>query len=1130
MKIAVPASAILRRVLAGVLALVPLIVFGLPASSAGAVPPNARWQLRSVAQPTSFEPGDCLNTPENTEDELSAFACDKVSVLVTNVGAKASAGAWTVVDTIPVGLKIVTKFGGSQAVIDGEDLLTNERIPCTVTGQVVECTNSAAILPEDILLFQIAVEVESGTPAGPLTENQVSASGGGALPQSVKNPVVIEQPEPFRLLDFGVEPRTVDGETSQQAGDHPNLVSGSLEIASRYAADLEPEIRKGQPAPPVEYLKDALVYLPLGMVGNPTVLPACPLLTVQLSPQSCPTASRIGTVLFDNAGGYEASIHEEASHTSFLYNVPPEAGFPAEFAFNFQGKPVALPAGVVHLGGVGGGYALRVGSPGIPKVGLAQATMFDLTFWGNPSAHNGGALPREAFLANPTNCSGPLKAKVEVDSWENPGVWSERESIAYPQLQGCEALSFSPSFTMRPEVSSADMPSAYEAVLRIPQNRNISPAIATAQLKDAKVALPEGVSLSPSAANGLAGCAAEGPEGINIGSDNIGHAGRDLGDPEATELGAGHLGGNGSRYDDGIYHTAPGHCPNASQIGTTKISSPLLEEELEGHIYVAKPTCNPCTEADAQNGSLYGIYLEAEAAKAGVIVKLHGKVSADPQTGQLTATFTENPQLPFEELRLKFDGGNLAPLANPQTCGKFEIETDFTPWSTPETPDATPRDSFSIGGGANGGACVSRESQAPNAPSFEAGTTNPLAGTYSPFVLKLNREDGSQRLQKINLTLPPGLTGKLAGIPYCPEAALAAAKAKSGTEELGHPSCPAASEVGTVTVGAGPGTKPFYAHGHAYLAGPYEGAPLSLAIVTPAVAGPFDLGTVVVRSALHVNEETAQITAKSDPIPQILDGTPLDVRSIALELNRSQFTLNPTDCEAMAVGGEAISAAGQSAQLSNRFQVGGCKGLDFKPELGVRLFAHHSNRGAHPRLRAVLTPRAGDANARRIAATLPSSELLENAHIRTICTRVQFAAGAGFGSQCPAGSVYGHVRAWTPLLANPLEGPAYLRSSSHELPDIVLALHGQIDVLAVGRIDSVKLGKGSAGGIRTTFENIPDAPLSRVILDMQGGKKGLLVNSTDICRGEHRALVHSLAHNGRVSDVKPPVRPNGCGK
>jgi hypothetical protein len=367
------------------------------------------------------------------------------------------------------------------------------------------------------------------------------------------------------------------------------------------------------------------------------------------------------------------------------------------------------------------------------------------------------------------------------------------------------------------------------------------------------------------------------------------------------------------------------------------------------------------------------------------------------------------------------------------------------------------------------------------------------------------------------VTLPKGLAAKFTGIPYCSDAALAAAAGRPGKAEQADPSCPA-SRIGSVTVGAGPGPNPFHTQGTAYLSGPYKGAPLSVAVITPAVAGPFDLGTVVVRNALHVDSETAQGRVVSDPFPKIIDGVPLRLRSIAVRLDRPDFTLNPTNCEPMSVAASITSTDGATANPTIPFQVGGCKDLGFKPKLKLSLKGG-TKRSDNPALKAVLTyPKGNYANIAKAAVSLPHSEFLDQGHIRTICTRVQFAA-----DQCPKGSIYGFATATTPLLEQPLSGPVYLRSSNNPLPDLVAALDGQIEIDLVGRIDSKN------GGIRTTFDAVPDAPVSKFVLTMQGGKKGLLDNSENLCRSVNRADVRFTAQNGRTYDSRP-VLSNGCKK
>ena len=453
----------------------------------------------------------------------------------------------------------------------------------------------------------------------------------------------------------------------------------------------------------------------------------------------------------------------------------------------------------------------------------------------------------------------------------------------------------------------------------------------------------------------------------------------------------------------------------------------------------------------------------------------------------------------------------------------------MTPWSG--GPPVITDSAFQIITGPGGGACPSGGTP-PFHPGLEAGTVSNSAGRYAPFYLRLSRSDGEQEFTHFSIKLPPGLLGKLAGIPFCPDAAIAAAKARTGPnggqEELDHPSCPAASEIGRTLVGAGVGPSLAYAPGKVYLAGPYHGSALSIAAITAAKVGPFDLGTVVIRQALKVNPETAEVfidATGSDPIPHIIKGIPVHARDIRVYVNRPDFVLNPTSCArtstASTVLGSGLDfgseADDQPVTVTSPFQAADCASLGFAPKLALSLKGG-TKRGQHPKLKAVLTyPKGHYANIASARVTLPHSEFLENAHIKTICTRVQFNAGSTPGEKCPPGSIYGRAKAITPLLDEPVQGPVILRSSSHPLPDMVAALHsGKIDITLVGRIDSVGNGR-----IRNTFEAVPDAPATKFTLELQGGKKGLLVNSANLCARKNRALAEFEGHNGKRHVLKP---------
>jgi hypothetical protein len=869
---------------------------------------------------------------------------------------------------------------------------------------------------------------------------------------------------------------------------------------------------------PVGAAKDVFADLPPGFTGNPNVTGEARCTTAQLSaqPQMCPAAAQVGlTTVFSSQG---AKLGDPLP----VFVMVPPATSAARFGFDVAGSVVVLDATVRS----GIDYGITVASRDIPE-GLALAGT-RLTFWGVPAdpSHDvarscpgefdpwgGGASvsepgqfnpacsadytrpPELPFFRNPTSCVGPTATAVRTDSWQNPGVFAassflSHESPGYPSApeewgeaagnDHCPEVPFHPSFSATPTTNAAESPSGLNVDLSLPQNGLTDPnAISESDLEGARVTLPEEMTVNPAQANGLGACTLT---EIDLHGEN----------------------------------TEPA-CPDSSKIGEMRITTPLLDHSIDGSVYLAAQNDNPFN-------SLLALYIVADdKAQTGTVIKLAGKIVTNPQTGQLETVFTDQPQLPFEHLHLELWGGDHAPLITPASCGEFATVAKLSPWASPDE-EVPLSSSFTITVGPNGSPCPGKPLGFN--PKLSAGTQSPLAGTFSPFNLRLTREDATQRLTGLAVSPPPGLLASLRGIPYCSDASLASIPAAEGTGavEAASPSCPAASRLGTVSAGAGAGPDPFFVQtGRAYLAGPYKGAPLSMAIVTPALAGPFDLGNVVVRTALQIDPESARITAVSDPIPTIIHGIPLDLRDLRVNLDRPNFTLNPTSCDPMSVNATAAGSEGGSADLSNRFQVGECARLAFKPQLSFRLKGK-TRRGGNPALTATLRfPKTKNANIARVSTSLPHSEFLAQAHIRTICTRVQYAAGGGGGAECPKGSVYGHARAFTPLLDQPLEGPVYLRSSNHPLPDLVASLGGQIHVDLVGEVSSNK----ATGGLRTTFAAVPDAPVSKFVLSLPGGSKSLLENSTDICRGSHRAIVQMDSHSGKIHDFRPKLRV-GC--
>ena len=931
----------------------------------------------------------------------------------------------------------------------------------------------------------------------------------------------------FGLNAFDVTFTGPNGETVTQAGSHPFATNISLHVKST-------PFGEGEVVD--EAAKDIILSQIAGFVGNPTAAPPCStaafLTAVEVKghPEEpkvsdCPNAAAVGTV--------SATVANKGGVTPLfgaLYNLAPPPGVAAKLGFWGSGVPITFELGVEESPP----YKIIGGATNVSQV--LEVVGSDITLWGTPadprhdplrgfcfSPEEGVSLgeceaniPEVPFLTLPRACAGPLKTTYKVDSWQNPGVFVEgfaetHDSAGNPAgFSGCGKLGFEPEISAVPTSKAATSPSGLDFSLDTENEGLANPeGISNADVEKAVVTLPEGFSTNPALAEGLATCS----EGQFEAETPYSASG------------------------EGPNFAPPGvACPEASKIGSVEVETPVLEDKvLHGAIYIATPYQNPFN-------SLIAIYMVIKDPTLGIVVKVPLQVEPDPVTGQLTTVADNLPPFPFSHFKLHFREGTRSPLVTPSACGTYDgAETSpgvFNPdpvkallYPSSGGAPVQASSSFEIISGPDGGPCPSG-GLPPFHPELLAGTENNAAGAFSPFLVKLTRTDSEQEFTHFSIKLPPGVAGKLAGIPFCSDAAIAAATARTGphggSEELNSPSCPAASYVGRTLAGAGVGPSLAYAPGKVYLAGPYHGKPLSMVAITAGVVGPFDIGTVVVRLAIDVNPETGEVfldSSGSDPLPHIVKGIPVHLRDVRAYTDRPEFTFNPTSCEptstaatVLGSGLDFVSPADDNPFVSTSpFQAADCASLAFKPKLYLKLKGA-TKRGGNPALRATLIPRAGDANSKSISVALPHSEFLDQAHIRTVCTRVQFNAGAGNGAACPAGSVYGHARAWTPLLSEPLEGPIFLRSSEHPLPDLVVAVHGLIDFNAVGRIDSVK------GGIRNTFDFVPDAPISKVVVNFQGGKKGLLENSTNLCKSKNRAKVKFKGHNGKTHNTNPVLQ------
>jgi hypothetical protein len=661
-------------------------------------------------------------------------------------------------------------------------------------------------------------------------------------------------------------------------------------------------------------------------------------------------------------------------------------------------------------------------------------------------------------------------------------------------FSGCGKLGYAPQIESIPSADSAESGSGLDFNLDVNDEGLKNPkGLAQSEAKKVEVALPEGVTVNPSIGEGLGVCTPADLERETLGS-------------------------------------APGTgCSNSSKIGSVHAEFPIIDEGLDGSVFLAQQDDPGTTTPGAENpfDSLIAMYFVFRNTNLGVLVKLPVKVEPDPVTGRLVTTLDDIPQFPLSHFSLHLREGQRAPLVTPAACGTYTTEAKLYPWSDPDTPK-TVTSSFQITSGVGGGPCPPAGIP-PFHPAFEAGAINNNAGSFSPFNMRLLRGDGEQDMTKFSSILPPGELGSLKGVAKCPDSAIDVAKSKTGRQELASPSCPANSLIGHTLAGAGVGSALTYVGGQLYLGGPYKGDPLSVISVTPAVAGPFDAGTVVVRLALNLNPKTAEVEvdgANSDPIPHILKGIVLKVRDLRVYVDRPNFTLNPTNCDESSAKATLFGsyldvfnpADDLPVDLSTRYQAANCLNLGFKPDLALNLKGG-SKRGGHPGLSAVYKPKPGDANLEDLVVRLPRSAFLDQAHIRTICTRVQFAADS-----CPAAAQYGYIKAWTPLLDEPLQGPVWLRSSNHKLPDLVFDLQGLVDVEVATRIDSQN------GGIRASIDSAPDAPISKVVLKMQGGKKGLIINSRNLCSGPSRANVQFSGQNGKSYTANPVMRPQCGGK
>ncbi|MBS1887289.1 MAG: hypothetical protein JSU06_08880 [Actinobacteria bacterium] len=809
-----------------------------------------------------------------------------------------------------------------------------------------------------------------------------------------------------------------------------------------------------------DQVKRVKVELPEGLNVNPVAAPQCPLETFKNDEAQC-------AALGSQVGVSEVTSSLLPLPLEFpVYDLVPNNGEPALFAFHVTTPVLPLISEYVYL-----------------ETAIEWAGDYHESFFINniaafpPLGRNRLVFDGQAggsFLTLPSPCNGNTTSILELESQGGATAGPQPTTPPVP-IVGCGAVPFAPSVAAAAS-GPTDSSSTVSVSLNVPQHAGAK-EINTSTVKSANVTLPAGTGLNPATAPGLKFC------------------------PDTAFP---------------LHSKAPVACAPESQIGTIQIEAPELPAgSLTGPVYLAEQKSR-----DPLSGQEYRIFFDAESSRYGVQVREEGKVRANPTTGQLSAEFSGLPQVAFSSATLTFGptARHAIPvLSSPPLCSQTATSS-AVPWST-GTPTSTGTTELKMAAAPGGGPCAKTMAERPFSPAVSAKPVSSAALAYTPFQLQVSRNEGQQEIKGFHLTLPPGATANISKVPYCEPNEFSAAAGLSGLEEQKSWSCRAQSQIGTATIMAGTGQTPLQIDGRVYLSGPYKGAPLSAIVITPAVAGPFDLGNVVVQAPLNLNPESGQIEASAE-IPDVFGGAKLDIRSIFVNLNRKEFTLNGTNCNHNATtgwisGGGADPtnlAAWSSSPVNVPFQGSGCESLAFKPGLKIRLFGQ-TRRAKHPKLKATLTAKEGQANVALASVALPHSIFLDQSSLGTVCTRPQFAAG-----RCPAKSRYGFARAWTPLLAHPLEGPVYLRSSDNTLPDLVADLKGQVTIVLDGRIDSFK------GGIRTTFASVPDLPVSKFVLTLPGGRHGLLQASTNLCAKPVRGIIRLTGQNGKKANGHPIIQ------
>ncbi len=909
------------------------------------------------------------------------------------------------------------------------------------------------------------------------------------------------------------------GHAEMQAGAHPFAVTTQFNLVTVP----DPRSTDGTRMPAGANMRTTDVATPPGLVGNPYAVPQCTtaeFLHVTNFFHICSDNAQVGIAeVRVDFGSYSEEVRPMP-----IYNLVPGAGQPAAFGFWVVNVPVIL---VPHLRS-NGDYGLTVEGRNLDE--SMPVNGVSITLWGVPasSAHDSerndgygvcsseisppcvSTVKPKAFLTSSVDCAaGPLTSTLFAESWKGESDTTSTpftDELGNPVgMTGCNRVPFDPSVAIEPSIGSAETPSGLKFELDVPEQGILNPTgLSQAEVKKSVVRLPEGMTINPSAGEGLGACTP-------------------------------------ADYAREQLDTPPGEgCPNQSKLGTVRIDTPLLNEPLTGSLFLAQPDDVLTTTPGAENpfDSLVAIYVVVRLPERGIIVKSAGKVVPDPKTGQLVTTFEDLPQLPFSKFTISFREGQRAPLATPPTCGTFASSAELTPWSASNgnpapSEVANVESTFDITGGSAGNGACPAGGAPPFSPSVLSGTANNAAGIDSPFYLRISRSDGEQEITKFSTTLPEGLTGNLSGIPFCSDTAIEASRSKTGGQEIANPSCPAASEIGHTLVGAGVGGVLAWTPGKIYLAGPYHGSTMSIVSITSAKVGPFDLGTVVIRFALKINPLTAQVEidgSTSDPIPHIIKGIVVHVREIHVYVDRAKFIRNPTSCEPKAITNEITGAGVDFSNLTGqvpvattrRFQAADCASLAFQPTFRVTTSGKTSRKnGASLKVKLSFPTQPRQANIRYVKVALPSQLPSRLVTLQKACRVEVFEIDP---AHCPVESRVGTAKAITPILPDPLVGPAYFVShGGAKFPELVAVLQGygiRIDLHGDTFIRN--------GVTTSTFSAVPDEPVASFELNLPQGKFSALAANGNLCKEKLAMPTEFIAQNGVVIKRSTKVTATGC--